>query len=359
MNPEDYSTNKAVDIIFGPTPVNTFVPPPKRLSVPTQNAPISQNTGVETAGNSQGSTPTPTNVTTGPTDANQANPTQGNMTLDLSRLGLASPTISVQRTSGNSIQASVGLTNTNTTNQVMNPNLRQTNPPVKAAPAPAPVPQKTPEPTSPSAPMDIPKGGVGTIATVVVDRIMKSEGKTAIQSGRKEYFGFREGNPGFKELTNSISKFGIDSQETKQLVTTLLTKRAKTVGADKFSDPSVQASILSIAHMRGEGGAQAILNSVAGAPIKQSAKLTNNTVDMINSMSPSEFQDRLRQVRETYDKQIYGNKTDSITRNGKTVTGKWWDLFGKGLTSRYDMERQEFLKLSPRMAQGLTTAQLQ
>lgn len=351
MNPEDYSTNKAVDIIFGPTPVNTFVPPPKRLSVPVQNAPISQNTGVETTGNSQGTTPTPTNVTTGPTDANQSNPTQGNMTLDLSRLGLASPTISVQRTGDNSVQASVGLTNTNTT---MNPNLRQTNPPVKTTPAPAPA---APKPTP--APMDIPKGGVGTIATVVVDRIMKSEGKTAIQSGRKEYFGFREGNPGFKELTNSVSKFGIDSQETKQLVTTLLTKRAKTVGADKFSDPSVQASILSVAHMRGEGGAQAILNSVAGAPIKKSAKLTNNTVDMINSMSPSEFQDRLRQVRETYDKQIYGDKTDSITRNGKTVTGKWWDLFGKGLTSRYDMERQEFLKLSPRMAQGLTTAQLQ
>ena len=351
MNPEDYSTNKAVDIIFGPTPVNTFVPPPKRLSVPVQNAPISQNTGVETTGNSQGSTPTPTNATTGPTDANQANPTQGNMTLDLSRLGLASPTISVQRTGDNSIQASVGLTNTNTT---MNPNLRQTNPPVKATPAPAPAaPQPTP------APMGVPKGGVGTVASVVVDRIMKSEGKTAIQSGRKEYFGFREGNPGFKELTNSVSKFGIDSQETKQLVTTLLTKRAKTVGADKFSDPGVQASILSVAHMRGEGGAQAILNSVAGAPIKKSAKLTNNTVDMINSMSPSEFQDRLRQVRETYDKQIYGDKTDSITRNGKTVTGKWWDLFGKGLTSRYDMERQEFLKLSPRMAQGLTTAQLQ
>jgi len=351
VNPEDYSTNKAVDIIFGPTPVNTFVPPPKRLSVPVQNAPISQNTGVETTGNSQGSTPTPTNATTGPTDANQANPTQGNMTLDLSRLGLASPTISVQRTGDNSIQASVGLTNTNTT---MNPNLRQTNPPVKATPAPAPAaPQPTP------APMGVPKGGVGTVASVVVDRIMKSEGKTAIQSGRKEYFGFREGNPGFKELTNSVSKFGIDSQETKQLVTTLLTKRAKTVGADKFSDPGVQASILSVAHMRGEGGAQAILNSVAGAPIKKSAKLTNNTVDMINSMSPSEFQDRLRQVRETYDKQIYGDKTDSITRNGKTVTGKWWDLFGKGLTSRYDMERQEFLKLSPRMAQGLTTAQLQ
>lgn len=351
MNPEDYSTNKAVDIIFGPTPVNTFVPPPKRLSVPVQNAPISQNTGVETTGNSQGTTPTPTNVTTGPTDANQANPTQGNMTLDLSRLGLASPTISVQRTGDNSIQASVGLTNTNTT---MNPNLRQTNPPVKATPAPAPaVPQPTP------APMSVPKGGVGTVASVVVDRIMKSEGKTAVQSGRKEYFGFREGNPGFKELTNSVSKFGIDSQETKQLVTTLLTKRAKTVGADKFSDPGVQASILSVAHMRGEGGAQAILNSVAGAPIKKSAKLTNNTVDMINSMSPSEFQDRLRQVRETYDKQIYGDKTDSITRNGKTVTGKWWDLFGKGLTSRYDMERQEFLKLSPRMTQGLTTAQLQ
>jgi hypothetical protein len=353
VNPEDYSTNKAVDIIFGPTPVNTFVPPPKRLSVPVQNAPISQNTGVETTGNSQGSAPTPTNVTTGPTDANMTFPTQGKMTVDLSTLGLSSPTIEVKRTDDSTIAANVSLNNTNT-NTVMKPTLRQTNPPVKATPAPAPAaPQKTPEP------MGIPKGGVGTIATVVVDRIMKSEGKTAIQSGRKEYFGFREGNPGFKELTNSISKFGIDSQETKQLVTTLLTKRAKTVGADKFSDPSVQASILSIAHMRGEGGAQAILNSVAGAPIKRSAKLTNNTVDMINSMSPSEFQDRLRQVRETYDKQIYGDKTDSITRNGKTVTGKWWDLFGKGLTSRYDMERQEFLKLSPRMAQGLTTAQLQ
>jgi hypothetical protein len=215
-----------------------------------------------------------------------------------------------------------------------------TNPPVDRIPKPQGTPRAV-------------DGEMG-IASTVIDRVMKSEGKSAVQSGKKEYFGFRADHPAFGRIQKAVKQYGIDSTQTREIVGTLLTQRAKTVGADKFTDPGVQGAILSIAHMRGEGGAQAILNSVAGAPITKSGKLSNETINMINSMTPQEFQDRLRQVREQYDKKVYGNVQDSVVINGRTVRGNWWDLFGKGLINRYDRERNEFLA----MGQPVTTPEI-
>jgi hypothetical protein len=189
-------------------------------------------------------------------------------------------------------------------------------------------------------------GGQLGVSQTVIDRILKSEGASAVQSGMKEYFGFRSNHPSFNKIQSAVRQYGVTAPQTKELVSGLIVQRARTVGADKFNDPGVQAAILSIAHMRGEGGAQAILNSVAGAPITKSGKLSNETINSINSMNGQEFQDKLRQVREMYDKQVYGNKSDSVVVNGKTVTGNWWDLFGKGLVNRYDRERNEFSSLS-------------
>jgi type VI secretion system secreted protein VgrG len=218
-------------------------------------------------------------------------------------------------------------------------------------------------PTTPPSNKIIPKPpgtpsaveGSKSIAAAVIDRVMKSEGASAVQSGKKEYFGFRSDHPAFGKIQGTVKQYGANSPQTRELVGGLLTQRAKTVGADKFNDAGVQGAILSIAHMRGEGGAQAVLNSVAGAPITKSGKLSNDTVNMINSMNPQEFQDKLRQVREQYDKQIYGNSKDSVVLNGRTVSGNWWDLFGKGLINRYNREQKEFLALS----QPVTTPTIQ
>lgn len=166
------------------------------------------------------------------------------------------------------------------------------------------------------------------------------------QSGKREYYGFREDHASYPAIHKLVLAHGVESPEVKAFVTQLITKRAETAGALHFSNPGVQAAILSIAHMRGEGGVQAILNAVAGDKIVKSAKLTQDTIDKINAMPNSEFQDKLRDVRERYDKEIYGDKTDSIVIKGTLVKGKWWTLFGNGLVKRYDRERLEYLGLA-------------
>ena len=180
----------------------------------------------------------------------------------------------------------------------------------------------------------------------VINSIIQSEGRTGIQSGRKEYFGFRSGTGEFNEIRMFAKRFGINSPQVKELVGNLLTARAEKAGALNFKDPGVQGAIMSMAHMRGEGGAQAILNSVAGSAIQKSGKLTQDTIDKINMMDPLVFQSALRQKRLEYDKAIYGSKIDSVVVNGKTKTGKWWDLFGKGLTNRYQKEQELFSSMS-------------
>ena len=184
------------------------------------------------------------------------------------------------------------------------------------------------------------------LATSVIERILKSEGAMTTQSGKKEYYGFREDHPSFPAIRKLVLAQGAESTEVKALVSDLIRNRAEAAGALNFSSPGVQAAILSIAHMRGEGGVQAILNSVAGEGIVKSAKLTQKTIDTINSMPKEEFQTKLREVREEYDKEIYGNKIDSIIIKGTLIKGRWWTLFGNGLTKRYDRERQEYLELA-------------
>lgn len=327
------------------SPRSTFIVPPKRLK------PVVGAFGVSEGEDSGAATNAPSSAISAPNSATNApvstaDLTQGELMLDLSSLNLPSPRLSVAPSGTNKATVRVDLKD----------NMRQTNQPTQA-------PAATNAPTTPSAPSQtVPKpegtpraveGEMG-IASTVIDRVMRSEGKTAVQSGKREYFGFRADHPSFGRIQSTIKQYGIDSPQTREVVGGLLTQRAKTVGADKFTDPGVQGAILSIAHMRGEGGAQAILNAVAGAAITKSGKLTNETVNAINSMSPTEFQDRLRQVREQYDRQVYGNVRDSVVVNGKTVTGNWWELFGKGLTNRYDRERNEFLALS----QPVTTPEI-
>ena len=183
---------------------------------------------------------------------------------------------------------------------------------------------------------------------IVVDRIMKSEGRFTIQSGKKEYFGFREDHKDFPSIHKLVRAHGIDSKEVKNRISELLTERAINAGAMLFvGRPGVQASIMSVAHLRGEGGCRAILNAVAGAYIEtSSAVVTQQTIDTIANMSDFKFQERLRSVREEYDKKTYGDKIDTIVVKGTIVKGNWWALFGNGLKKRYDRERQEFLELA-------------
>lgn len=180
----------------------------------------------------------------------------------------------------------------------------------------------------------------------VVDRIMKSEGPCTTQSGKKEYYGFREDHPAFQSIQKLVLEHGVDSSQVKQRITELLNERAVKAGALMFNNPGVQASIMSVAHLRGENGCQAILNAVAGFNMVQSGSLKPEAIDKINKMSNLEFQNKLRVVREAYDKRIYGDRQDSIMIKGTLVKGKWWTLFGNGLIKRYDRERQEFLELA-------------
>jgi len=330
MNP-DNTTRKTLS----ESPRDSFVVPPKRLKPVAGAFGASEGEDSGPAATAPSTAISAPNLTTN-TPVQTPTLTSGELRLDLSSLNLPSPRLSVSPSGTN--QATVRLD--------LQDNMKPTN-----APTNPPSDKMTPKPQGTPRAVE----GDKTIASTVIDRVMKSEGASAIQSGKKEYFGFRSDHPAFGKIQSTVKQYGANSTQTRELVGGLLTQRAKTVGADKFTDAGVQGAILSIAHMRGEGGAQAILNSVAGAPITKSGKVTNETVNMINSMSPQEFQDKLRQVREQYDKQVYGNVKDSVVIKGRTVKGNWWDLFGKGLINRYDREQKEFLALS----QPVTTPTVQ
>lgn len=69
-------------------------------------------------------------------------------------------------------------------------------------------------------------------------------------------------------------KYGIGSPEEFEEVSKAMTASAKAAGALNFSDPVKQAAIISLAHMRGPAGAQAILNSMAPGKIVKADVLT-------------------------------------------------------------------------------------
>lgn len=196
----------------------------------------------------------------------------------------------------------------------------------------------------------VPEGTSIGLSPAVIDQVMKAEGTSTVQSGRKEYFGFREGDDtGFDKIAGSVKQFGADSEQTKGIVAGLLQDRARRAGALNFTDPGTQAAVLSMAHMRGEGGAQSILRMVAQAdkgPVKKVGKLDAAVIESINAMDSEQFQSKLLAAREQYDKAIYGGREDTVIVNGKTQKGNWWDLFGKGLMNRYRKEAVDFSGLS-------------
>ena len=183
----------------------------------------------------------------------------------------------------------------------------------------------------------------GTLDNRVVDSIMRSEGTGGEQGGRLEVYGFRQGNgPAYNDIMAARNQYGVGSQEEHDVVARYMTQNATAAGATNFTDPGTQAAVMSAAHMRGTGGAQAILNSVAGDPIQRSGTLSQSTIDTINGMTPQQFQQAFHDQRLAYDQQIYGNTT---THQGG-VTDTWWHRYGNGLTTRYDNEQQQFLNMS-------------
>ena len=177
----------------------------------------------------------------------------------------------------------------------------------------------------------------------VVRSVMASEGSAGEQGGRRELYGFRKGNSnGYEEILAARNKYGQGSTEEFEEVSKAMTASAKSAGALNFSDPGKQAAISSLSHMRGPSGAQAILNSMESGKVVKTDKLTQQAIEKLEKMSPTDFQDSLLKARVEYDKAIYGNTT--TTQGGKQYN--WWSRYGDGLQKRYSREAEEFLKLS-------------
>jgi hypothetical protein len=182
-----------------------------------------------------------------------------------------------------------------------------------------------------------------------IEAMLKSEGYHPgyKQGGISELYGFRaHEKTGYAQIKAAAEQGG--EPAARAVATKLLAQRGRRAGAEQFVDPGVQAAVTSLAHMRGEAGAQAIMNSVAGAPISKTGKLTPAAIETINQMSPEEVQARIREVRTAYDDKIYGG-TYTSTSTGKS--GSWRDVYGLfkkggGLFKRYAKEEKQFAELS-------------
>jgi uncharacterized protein YukE len=185
----------------------------------------------------------------------------------------------------------------------------------------------------------------GTLDGRVVDSIMRSEGAGGEQGGVREAYGFRESeHNGYDQIMAARNQYGQGSPEERAVVAGLLEQHARQAGALNFTDPGVQAAIVSSAHMRGPAGTQAILNSmVDGTTPTRTGTLTQQNIQAIQGMTPQDFQQQFRDARVNYDQTIYGN---TITHQGGH-TDTWWHRYGNGLTQRYDREQQQFLGMSP------------
>lgn len=183
----------------------------------------------------------------------------------------------------------------------------------------------------------------GQLDPRVVQSIMQSEGASGEQGGVRELYGFRQSeHNGYDEILAARNRYGQGSPEETAVVSRLLSDHARSAGALNFTDPGVQAAVVSGAHMRGAGGVQAILNSMVTGDIHRTGHLTPQTIQSIQQMSPQDFQTQFHDARIAYDKAIYGNTTTH--QGGHTDT--WWHRYGTGLTDRYDREEQQFLGMS-------------
>lgn len=173
--------------------------------------------------------------------------------------------------------------------------------------------------------------------------IVKPEGIEEEQGNRPEVYGFRKGNgPAYGEILAARNTYGVRSEQEFAVVKKYMSESASNAGALNFTDPGKQAAVMSLAHMRGVGGAQAILNSMESGNIVKSAKLTPQAINYIESMDAKDFQESLKEARVAYDIKIYGDS--STSKGGKTYN--WWDHYGDGLQKRHAKEAKEFLKLS-------------
>lgn len=177
----------------------------------------------------------------------------------------------------------------------------------------------------------------------VVDSLMRAEGASGEQGGVPEAYGFRQNmHNGYDQIMAARNQYGQGSPEEHAVVRQLLEQKAAAAGALNFQDPGEQAAVMSAAHMRGVGGAHAILNSMVSGDVQRSAALDPNAVSSLQQMSPADFQQQFHDARINYDQTVYGNTT---THQGGQ-TANWWDRYGNGLVNRYDREQQQFNTMS-------------
>ncbi|QGY29699.1 type VI secretion system Vgr family protein [Pantoea cypripedii] len=177
----------------------------------------------------------------------------------------------------------------------------------------------------------------------IIRSIMKSEGVYHVQGGRPEAYGFRKGNGhAYEDIMAARAKYGVGSNEEFVIVSKYMRRKALEAGALHFPDLGKQAAIMSMVHLRGSGGAQAILNSMQSGEIVESARLKPEAIDYLNKMSPEDFQTNLIDARNAYDDVVYGNSPTTV----KGVKMTWSEAYRKGLNARYIRESKEFLKYS-------------
>jgi type VI secretion system secreted protein VgrG len=205
--------------------------------------------------------------------------------------------------------------------------------PQSAAPRPAAAPQPAAAAQSNS---------YDKVDDEVVRAIMKSEGTTldyTQKDGKNhvpEIYGFRQDKQpeAYKAVHDAFVAGGME--KALPVARKYIDQNAHDAGADQLLDPGARAAITSVTHMRGTGGAHAILNAMAQNTTKtvKSAPLDDQALSTLNGLAPAEFQKRLSEVRYEYDKDHYGQKPG-------------WAANLPGLKNRYDREQTEFLKMSP------------
>jgi hypothetical protein len=170
-------------------------------------------------------------------------------------------------------------------------------------------------------------------ALASTDHVMKEEGASGLQDGRREIFGFREGQDSEYPALARLRAAG-DEEGVRRIAASGIIDRAIKAGSQQFNDLGVKAALMSLSHMRGPSGATAIMNGVGTGRLDKSGRaagLDPQAVATINQMPRSEVMRRLEIARIAYDRAILGED--------------YWDRFGRGLSDRYQRERAFYSEL--------------
>lgn len=207
-------------------------------------------------------------------------------------------------------------------------------------PSPTPSTAATPATPTATATATATAGGHQPLPNGFVDGLMRSEGSHGNQGGVDEVYGFRQSmHNGYDQIMAARNQYGQGSPQERQVVADLLSRHADEAGAQDFTDPGIRAAIASSAHMRGEGGTRAILNSMVTGDISRSANsVSADNMAALQQMTPDQFQQAFHDARINYDQTIYGNTHTTV--HGQRMT--FWDAYGHGLTTRYDREMNQF-----------------